>query len=141
MLELNRGPLSWGWMFSHPLGIGLVGSPCPALRLMATNCHVVMESGTFTRMLEWEMLLEVAGRGRGITELVLCGQSLCRLCPGVMATMQGSVGHPMRGIVSRGSLFWGNHWDLYFHPGRFLSWDYAESSMSPQGALAMMDVH
>lgn len=52
-----------------------VGLPCPALRLTATNCHVLMESGTFTRMLLCKMLPEAGGRaaaGVGGTSVSLC---------------------------------------------------------------------
>lgn len=44
---------------------------------MATNCHVVIESGTVTEVIKSEMLQEVPGQGGGdISEFVLPGQSL-----------------------------------------------------------------
>lgn len=46
---LGVGVGGWsGPLFSCFLSTGLVGSPCPVLMLTATNCHVVMESGTVT---------------------------------------------------------------------------------------------
>ena len=45
--------------------------------LTATNCHVVMESGTVTSVVYWEMLQEAPGGGwRGHDESVLPRQSL-----------------------------------------------------------------
>lgn len=53
---------------------------------------------------------------------------------------EGPLDHPRRCIVTREASLWGDHWDLYSHPGRWFSWDYAESSMSPLRALSLMDV-
>ena len=115
-MKFSRSPLSWAGRFPVLSAWGLWGSPFPALMLMATNCHVVMESGTFTRMLWWEVLLEGAGQGASL--------SWCFGTEPPSSSYDHSEGladQPVRGITSRGSSFWGSHWDLCFHPGRLLS--------------------
>lgn len=128
--RLSGSPRSRGRASRALSALGSRGSPFPGLRLMATSCHVVMESGRFTEKVWWEtLLLEEAGRG--IAESLSRGDH----------HYGGVSGSPQERHPHERVLIWGEPLGSAFPSRAVATMDYAENSMAPLGALAMMDVH